>query len=301
MTEENPLTIAELGAYTNNSMNREGLKKLVDKVNSGGEVDAYTKAETDALLATKQGTLTAGNNVAISEENVISATDTKYTAGTGISISDENIISAVTEGWTEVDVSTSQKIQDVMSTYRNTHDFMVITKEFNPIIAINKRGTITDKNRYMFGIIGGSDGRAFLSCYLTTSDFKLKIVYYNVGSSGSNTIHPDDIMDFDGTQITSTNIGNYIDTTTNKCIKPFLIKSTVVGVKSASVNMLIPEKPNVYVSSAITMQTIYDAVVNNTNISPYYSMDRLQTNEVNLPSIRFFVKPSDDNITPLTP
>ena len=94
MTEED-LKISELGAYTNNSMNKEGLKKLVAKVNSGGgTVDAYTKAETDALLATKQGTLTAGDNVAISEENVISATDTKYTAGTGISISEQNVISA---------------------------------------------------------------------------------------------------------------------------------------------------------------------------------------------------------------
>lgn len=94
MTEED-LKISELGAYTNNSMNREGLKKLVAKVNSGGgTVDAYTKAETDALLATKQGTLTAGDNVAISEENVISATDTKYTAGTNVSISEQNVISA---------------------------------------------------------------------------------------------------------------------------------------------------------------------------------------------------------------
>ncbi len=42
MTEENPLTIAELGAYTNNSMNREGIKKLVDKVNNAGTPPEYT-------------------------------------------------------------------------------------------------------------------------------------------------------------------------------------------------------------------------------------------------------------------
>ena len=41
MTEENPLTIAELGAYTNNSMNREGIKKLVDKVNNAGEIPEF--------------------------------------------------------------------------------------------------------------------------------------------------------------------------------------------------------------------------------------------------------------------
>ena len=73
MTEED-LKISELGAYTNNSMNKEGLKKLVAKVNSGGGTsDAYTKAETDALLDDKQDVLTAGTNITI-ENNVISAT-----------------------------------------------------------------------------------------------------------------------------------------------------------------------------------------------------------------------------------
>ena len=37
---------------------------------------------------------TAGTNVSISEQNVISATDTTYTAGTNVSISDQNVISA---------------------------------------------------------------------------------------------------------------------------------------------------------------------------------------------------------------
>ena len=37
---------------------------------------------------------TAGTNVQISEDNVISATDTKYTAGTNVTISDDNVISA---------------------------------------------------------------------------------------------------------------------------------------------------------------------------------------------------------------
>lgn len=41
-----------------------------------------------------QEKLTAGDNIQISEENVISATDTKYTAGTGITINEDNEISA---------------------------------------------------------------------------------------------------------------------------------------------------------------------------------------------------------------
>lgn len=76
MTDE-PLTIGELGGYTNNTINKEGLKKLVKKVNEGSQGVEYT----------------AGANISISDENVISATDTKYTAGTGISISEENVIS----------------------------------------------------------------------------------------------------------------------------------------------------------------------------------------------------------------
>lgn len=39
-------------------------------------------------------TYTAGSNVSISDQNVISATDTTYTAGTNVSISDQNVISA---------------------------------------------------------------------------------------------------------------------------------------------------------------------------------------------------------------
>lgn len=47
----------------------------------------YTKSQTDELLAGKQGTLTAGSNIQIADDNTISATDTTYTAGTGLSLS----------------------------------------------------------------------------------------------------------------------------------------------------------------------------------------------------------------------
>lgn len=51
-------------------------------------------------LAKKQDVLTAGDNISISDSNVISATDTKYTAGDNISISDSNVISATGAGVT---------------------------------------------------------------------------------------------------------------------------------------------------------------------------------------------------------
>lgn len=49
--------------------------KYMQKI-EGGSGDAYTKAETDALLEAKQDDLTAGTNIQISDQDVISATDT---------------------------------------------------------------------------------------------------------------------------------------------------------------------------------------------------------------------------------
>ena len=47
----------------------------------------------DGIIPDLQPKLTAGDNIAISDQNVISATDTKYTAGDGIAISETNKIS----------------------------------------------------------------------------------------------------------------------------------------------------------------------------------------------------------------
>lgn len=60
----------------------------------------YTKSQTDALLADKQDELTAGANVSISAQNVISATDTTYTAGANVTISPQNVISATDTTYT---------------------------------------------------------------------------------------------------------------------------------------------------------------------------------------------------------
>ena len=93
MTDINP---SELGAFTNNLPNKEGLKKLCDAVN---DIPAQLTAGdnisiSDGVISATDTKYTAGDNIQISEQNVISATDTKYTAGTGISISDQNVISA---------------------------------------------------------------------------------------------------------------------------------------------------------------------------------------------------------------
>ena len=83
MTDEK-ITIGELGGYTNNISNKEGIKKVVKAINDGLSPD----------LSAYQKKLTAGDNITITDEDVISATDTTYTAGSNISISDEKVISA---------------------------------------------------------------------------------------------------------------------------------------------------------------------------------------------------------------
>ena len=104
MTDEiNP---SELGAFTNNLPNKEGLKKLCDKVNNASGGVEYTAGDNiqisaENVISATDTKYTAGTNVEISEQNVISATDTKYTAGTGITISEQNVISASGGGGSE--------------------------------------------------------------------------------------------------------------------------------------------------------------------------------------------------------
>lgn len=73
-------------------------KKEIDKIIDDLDIDLtnyYDKSEIDTKLADKQNVLTAGTNISISEENIISATGgTEYTAGNNIQISEQNVISA---------------------------------------------------------------------------------------------------------------------------------------------------------------------------------------------------------------
>lgn len=138
MTDEK-ITIGELGAYTNNSMNREGLKKLVDKVNNGGSSgDAYTKAETDALLAEKADADDVYTKTEVDTElsekadadDVYTKTevDTELadkqdvlTAGSGISISAENVISATggSDSWTFIKDATYNDLVSLLDIVNN--------------------------------------------------------------------------------------------------------------------------------------------------------------------------------------
>lgn len=66
------------------------------------------------LIDTKQDALTAGANIQISEQNVISATDTTYTAGDGINISAQNAVSVDTNV-----VATQQNLADEVTNREN--------------------------------------------------------------------------------------------------------------------------------------------------------------------------------------
>lgn len=106
-------TYADLQAYDTSSLGTDDIVRVLrDETHDGASTyyrwndpnagwnfigtvgDYYTTAQVDTLLAGKQDTLTAGANISIDSNNVISATDTTYTAGTNVSISSDNVISA---------------------------------------------------------------------------------------------------------------------------------------------------------------------------------------------------------------
>lgn len=77
--------------YRNLQEQVEKNKEDIEELQQGIVVDAYTKAESDARF---QGKLTAGNNITIDENNVISAAGGSggdYVAGTGIDITNNTI------------------------------------------------------------------------------------------------------------------------------------------------------------------------------------------------------------------
>lgn len=87
--------------------------------------DNITISDDNVISATGGGeTYTAGENITISDDNVISATDTTYTAGENITISDDNVISATGGGGGEtytagenITISADNVISAVDTTY----------------------------------------------------------------------------------------------------------------------------------------------------------------------------------------
>ena len=83
--------------------------------NADEEAHPYIQGQ----FAGKQDKLTAGANVQISEQNVISATDTTYTQGNGINISGQNAISVDTTV-----VATQQNLSDEVTNRENADIYL---------------------------------------------------------------------------------------------------------------------------------------------------------------------------------
>ena len=96
---ENQIDVAIEGLATKQELAdaKSELQAAIDRINAGQVelTNYYTKAEADAKFATKDmiKDYTAGENISISEDGVISATDTTYEAGANITIED-GVISA---------------------------------------------------------------------------------------------------------------------------------------------------------------------------------------------------------------
>ena len=81
--------------------------------------DYQTGEEVAQALEAKQDTLTAGSNIQISEQNVISATDTVYSAGNGINISPQNELSVDTTV-----VATQQELSNEVHNRENADNYL---------------------------------------------------------------------------------------------------------------------------------------------------------------------------------
>ena len=96
------LTAAEnqITANKNNITNLQSTKQNVlsfDNTPTIGSANPVTSGGVYSALSEKQNVLTAGSNITINQQNVISATDTTYTAGTGIAIDQNNKISTTVD------------------------------------------------------------------------------------------------------------------------------------------------------------------------------------------------------------
>ena len=86
-----------------NGSNPYGFNIPFPTTEDNGKVLSVVEGNYSLAAASSGPTYTAGDNISISDANVISATDTKYTAGTNVQISDANVISATDTTYTAGD------------------------------------------------------------------------------------------------------------------------------------------------------------------------------------------------------
>lgn len=99
------------GVYVNSGIADSTANKI-----SIQQISAKVQNDMSSTLADKQDKLTAGDGITI-ESNVISAIDTKYTAGTNITISEQNVISTVVDANGKVPLTTLPIVQLTQAEY----------------------------------------------------------------------------------------------------------------------------------------------------------------------------------------
>lgn len=114
----------------------EALSDLVDQI--------------QAILPTKQDKLTPGANIQISNQNVISATDTTYTAGTGISITGNN--NAINAARNPDNTYTKDEVDALVAKRWQMKDVDVLpaTGETNIIYLVPRSGTHNDHDMFIW-------------------------------------------------------------------------------------------------------------------------------------------------------
>lgn len=134
----------------------DAIKAIKDSGVTAADLIAVAEALKDGDL---QGKLTAGDNVTITDENVISATDTTYTAGSGIDITD-GVISA-TGGGSSVELYR----HEILLSMRDTTNYkcMIRFEIYN-----NNNTTITND---------------ILKALLATTDLSVSGFYVNTGAN----------------------------------------------------------------------------------------------------------------------
>lgn len=244
MTDETP-TIGALGGYTNNQMNREGIKKLVNKIDAVSDDVADVTTE----LATKQD---------------------KLTAGTGIEISDENVISALGGfGFTEVTLPEGTTLKKYVTDNASTKDFII--KCDADLLYL--------ENGWSHGGVGiNANGYRLICADTSNPSFNTAIKIRSILGFKSN-FNLDDgyiaqILGFDDTVIDSTNIDTYIDANNGYVVtKSFMIRITngnfgqgtsIICKGEKTFQHLAFNEPSSYVSEmTITSREIYDLVKSN--------------------------------------
>ncbi len=149
---------AVIAAYTNANYNElQNYNRAVEEI----------REEVEGFSETKQDTLTAGNNIIITDENVISSVNTTYTAGTNVSISEENVISATDTTYTAgtgIEITEGNVINNTQSgaVWGNITGTLSEQTDLNNVLTglsndiSGKQDTIDDDNKLPYSYLSGT-------------------------------------------------------------------------------------------------------------------------------------------------